>query len=179
VPNSGSPPSCVPLTWWNANTVLASCSVTGSPHASRLWLVPANGNTPTPLTDASGIAEGSYVVTGAWQGPGAVYVTETNARQCAGAASGPGGLAVATVAGGSLQPVSSISGTTNNHTSVLAALDSRLLLLAQTSCPGTSSLLWLNPANGATQTVLSPAANQAGVISAVPYGNGPTAITGG
>lgn len=178
VPDSGSPPSCVPLTWWNSNTVLAACSVTGNPAESRLWLVPANGDNPTPLTSPSGIAEGSYVVTGAWQGPGGVYVTETNTRQCAGAASGPGGLAVATVGGGSLQHIG-VRGTTNNHTSVVAAVDGQLLLLAQTSCPGTSSLLWLNPSTGATQVLLSPPTSEAGVVSAVPYGNGPTAIAGG
>ncbi|MBO0832623.1 MAG: hypothetical protein J2P29_11715, partial [Actinobacteria bacterium] len=43
---TGSPPSCVPMTWWDAATVLSSCAVTGQPSASQLWLVPANGAAP-------------------------------------------------------------------------------------------------------------------------------------
>lgn len=178
VPDSGSPPSCVPLTWWNDTTVLASCSVTGHRYESRLWLVPADGASPTPLTSASGIGEGSHVMTGAWQGPDGVYVNETTTRQCPGAPTGPGGLALATASGGSLQPVS-VDGTTNNHTAVVAASAGRLLLLAQSSCPGTSSLVWLNPSTGATENVLSAPTGQAGVMAAVPFGAGPTAIGAG
>ncbi|MGH3305580.1 MAG: hypothetical protein ACRDOK_28725, partial [Streptosporangiaceae bacterium] len=178
VPDSGSPPSCVPLTWWNAATVLAYCSVTGHPHAGRLWLVPTDGTSPTAVTGASGSGSGAGVVVGAWQLAGRTYVNSTNFAQCAGAPSGPGGLAVATVSGGSLPPVS-IRGTTNNHTTVVSASDGKLLVLAQTSCPSSSSLLWLSPSTGATLTVLSAAASQAGVIAAVPYGNGPTAISAG
>jgi hypothetical protein len=178
VPGSGSPPSCVPLTWWNADTVLASCSVTGRPAASRLWLVPTDGSSPTALTTASGSPSGTGVVGGAWQGPGAVYVTSADAAQCSTAASGPGGLAVARVSGGSLHRIS-VGGTTNHHTSVVSASGGRLLVLAETSCPGTSALLWLDPATGVTQTVLSAPASQLGVVAAVPYGNGPTALSVG
>jgi TolB protein len=178
VPDSGSPPSCVPLTWWSTQTVLANCSVTGSPYAGRLWLVPTDGSSPTALTGPSGSGSGSGVLTGAWQAAGKVYVNETSASQCPSAASGPGGLAVATVSGGALQPIT-VGGTTNNHTSVVSAFHGQLLLLAQTGCPGTYSLLWLNPSTGATQTVLPEPTSQAGVVAAVPYGNGPTAIRGG
>jgi hypothetical protein len=178
VPDSGSPPSCAPLTWWNANTVLASCAVTGQSTATQLWLVPTNGATPTPVTGASGSPSGMGDLLGAWQGAGAVYVNSMDFAQCPSAASGPGGLAVSSVSNGSMQQLS-VSGTTNYHTSVVSALDGRLLLLAQVSCPGTYSLLWLNPSTGATQTVLSGSPGQAGVIAAVPYGNGPAAISGG
>ncbi len=177
VPGSGSPSSCVPLTWWNANTVLASCFAPNSVR-SRLWLVPTNGTSPTALTDPSGSSTGAGVVTGAWQGAGGVYVTKTDARRCASASSGSGGLALATASGGSVHRVS-VGGTTNNHTVVVSALDGRLLVLAQTSCPGTSALLWLNPATGATQTVLSAPGTQVGVVAAAPYGLGPTAVSGG
>jgi hypothetical protein len=173
VPDSGSPPSCAPLTWWNADTVLASCFAPDS-VSERLWLVPMNGGSPTALTSPSGSITGSGAVTGAWQGAGAVYVNSTDTALCPTAATGPGGLAVDTVSGGSLQQVS-VTGTTNNHTSVVSAVDGRLLLLAETSCPGSSALLWLNPSTGATQTVLSAPASQAGVVAAAPFGLGPTA----
>jgi hypothetical protein len=177
VPDSGSPPSCVPVTWWNTTTVLASCAVTGEQDASRLWLVPANGSAPTALTPASGSLSGNGILIGAWQEAGSVYVNSSDFAECPSAPSGPGGMSVEVATGGSLQPVS-VAGTTNNHTSVVFALDGRLLVLAQTSCPGSSALLWLNPSTGATQTLLPAPASQAGVISAVPYGNGPTAISG-
>jgi hypothetical protein len=174
VPDSGSPPSCAPVAWWNATTVLASCPVTGEQGASRLWLVPANGSTPTALTPPSGSPSGNGILVGAWQGAGAVYVNETDFAQCPGAASGPGGLSVDTVSGGSSQQIS-VTGTTNNHTSVVSAVDGRLLLLAETSCPGSSALLWLNPSTGATQTLLSAPASEVGVVAAAPFGLGPTA----
>jgi hypothetical protein len=87
-------------------------------------------------------------------------------------------MSINTVSGGALQPIT-VSGTTNNHNSVVSAFHGQLLLLAQTGCPGTYSLLWLNPSTGATQTVLSGPTGQVGVVAAVPYGNGPTAIRGG
>jgi hypothetical protein len=174
VPDSGSPPSCTPVTWWNSTTVLASCAVTGEQDASRLWLVPASGSTPTALTPPSGSPSGNGILLGAWQGPGAIYINSVDFAQCPNAPSGPGGLALDSVSGGSLQPVS-VTGTTSNHTSVVSAVDGRLLLLAETSCPGSSSLLWLNPSTGATQTLLPAPASEVGVLAAAPFGLGPTA----
>ena len=70
-------------------------------------------------------------------------------------------------------------GSPNYHAAVVAGAGQRLLILAQTSCPGTSSLIWLNPSTHAAQTVLTAPANQVGVVDAVPYGSGPTATTNG
>jgi hypothetical protein len=180
VPDSGSPSSCVPVTWWDAQTVLAYCAAGGhASSAGRLWLVPANGTAPTELTKASGSRTGSGVVTGAWQSAGSVYITSTDAEQCAGAASGPGGLALLQLSADGSQHRVRINGATGNYTAVVSSAGSRLLVLAQTSCPGTSSLLWVNPATGAAQPVLSPPTGQVGVVAAVPLGTGPTAATGG
>ena len=109
--------------------------------------------------------------------PNNPVLNSSDFAQCPSAPSGPGGMSVDTASSGSLQPIS-VAGTTNNHTSVVMALDGRLMVLAQTSCPGSSALIWLNPSTGATQTLLPAAASQVGVVSAVPYGNGPTAISG-
>ncbi len=173
VPGSGSPSSCAPLTWWNADTVLASCYAPDA-VSQRLWLVPVDGTSPTALTGPSGSITGGGLVTGAWQGADSVYVNATDAALCPSAASGPGGLSVDTLNGGSLQQVS-VSGTTNNHTSVVSALDGRLLLLAETGCPGSSGLIWLDPSTGATQVLLAAPASEAGVVAAAPFGLGPTA----
>ncbi|MBO0836976.1 MAG: hypothetical protein J2P28_15915, partial [Actinobacteria bacterium] len=65
------------------------------------------------------------------------------------------------------------------HNSLVSTDGEHFLLLAQTGCPGPSSLLWLNPATGATKTVLSAQAGQAGVLAAVPEGLGPPATSAG
>jgi len=170
--------SCVPLAWQDDTTVLASCSVTGQPSASQLWLVPTDGSTPSPVTSPAGNPTGSGFVTGAWQAAGTTYVTVTDANQCPQAPSGPGGLSVDPVSGGSLQPPVTVRGATDNHTSVVSASGGKLLVLAQTGCPGTSSLLQLDPTTGATTTVLAGLPEQVGVVAAVPYGLGPTATDG-
>jgi hypothetical protein len=178
VPGAGS---CVPLAWRDDTTVLASCGVTGQPSASQLWLVPTDGSTgPTPVTNPSGDPTGGGVVTGAWQGPGGtVYATMTSTATCPGASSGPGGLSVVPVSSASLQQPMTVQGATNNHTSIVSVSAGRLLLLAQIGCPGTSSLLWLDPSTGATTPVLTGQAGQVGVLAAVPYGGlAPTATNG-
>lgn len=163
-------PSCVPLSWWDSSTVLSYCGVTGQPSAGQLWLVPANGSAPSQLTQTSGSPSGDGGLVGAWQTAGATYVNVVNFRQCPGAPSGPGGLAVVPVSSESLQQPMTVQGTTNNHTSVVSASDGKLLVIAQTTCPGTSSLLWLDPSTGATTTVLAGQAGKLGVLAAVPYG---------
>jgi hypothetical protein len=172
VPHSGSPPSCTPVSWWDSTTVLASCAATGQPGESRLWLVPVGGGPATPETLASGSGSGAGVYTGAWQAGGQVYVTATSSSQCPSAPSGPGGLGVFRLASsGSDSPVS-VPGSTSYHNAILGSSGGRLLVLAQTSCPGTSTLEWFNPSAGSTQPLLPAASGQAGVVAAVAYGTG-------
>ncbi len=170
VPHSGSPPSCTPVSWWDSTTVLASCAATGQPGESRLWLVPVGGGPPTPETLASGSGSGAGVYTGAWQAGGQVYVTATSSSQCPSAPSGPGSLGVFRLApSGSDSPVS-IPGSTSN--AILGSSGGRLLVLAQTGCPGSTTLEWFSPAAGSTQSLLPAASGQAGVVAAVAYGTG-------
>jgi hypothetical protein len=179
VPDSGTPPSCTPVSWWDSATVLAYCNAGSQPDAGRLWLVPANGSTPRTLSGISGSPSGMGDLTGAWQAGGAVYITSTNFAQCSTAASGPGGQQISQLgAGGAAKPLS-IPNTMNHHVSVVAAVNGRLLILAQTSCPGTSSLMWFNPLTHATQTMLTGPPTEVGVVDAVPFGSGPVAITNG
>jgi hypothetical protein len=169
----------MPLTWWNDTTVLANCAATGGPDGtSRLWLVPAAGGPSTPLTAAAGSPSGGGTFEGAWQANGAVYVTQTSFHQCPGAPSGLGGLDILP-AGQGANAAMMVPGSTHNFSTVVATLGPRLLVLTQTSCPGTSSLLWLNPSTHYSRTVLTAKASAVGVIAAVPFGNGPTAVTNG
>jgi hypothetical protein len=179
VPGTGTAPSCTPISWWTSQTVLTYCNAAGTPGAGRLWLVPAGGGAATPLTGVSGSPSGIGDLTGAWQANGAVYVTATTAAQCQGAASGPGGQHILQLGSSGAETAVSVPGSANYHAAVVAGVGRRLLILAQTSCPGTSSLIWLNLATHAAQTVLTAPATEVGVIDAVPYGSGPTATTNG
>jgi len=175
----GGSSSCVPLTWWDNFTVLADCAVPGVPDAQRLWLVPVSGGTPAALTPVSGSASGDGIVSGAWRADGSVYVATSSSRQCPSAPGGSGGLGIEPASQAGSSSWISVPHSTGNFSTVVAASGRRLLVLTQTACPGTSALMWLNPRTGAETTVLSPASNQVGVIAAVPYGNGPAAVTTG
>jgi hypothetical protein len=177
VPAAGAPKSCTPVSWWTDTSVLTYCNA-GQPDAGRLWLVPTGGGQPTRLTGISGSPSGQGGLTGAWQAGGIVYVTSTTFTQCQGAASGPGGLQILQVGNGGGETALTIPATTNNHAEIVAGLDGRLLVLAQTSCPGTSSLIWFNPSARTAEPLLTEPSTQAGVISAVPYASGPATVGG-
>jgi hypothetical protein len=178
MPGAGSPKSCTPISWWSANQVLAYCSAAGQPDTGRLWLAAVDGGQPIALTGMSGSPSGQGVLTGAWQAGGAVFVTSRTFAQCQGAPSGPGGQQILQVSSGGAEAGVKVPASTNNYASVVAAIDGRLLVLAQTSCPGTSSLIWLNPSTHTAQTELGAPSTEAGVVGAVPYGSGPAAIAG-
>jgi hypothetical protein len=176
VSGSGHPSSCMPLTWWNDTTVLVNCAAAGG--KSRLWLVPVAGGAPTPLTAVAGSPVGGGDIVGAWQASGAVYVTQTTFRQCQGAPSGPGGMNILPLGQGADGAIT-VPGSTGNYSTLVGTYSTRLLVLTQTSCPGTSSLLWFNPSSHRSELVIQAPANQAGVVAAVPFGNGPTAVANG
>jgi hypothetical protein len=175
VQGSGHPSSCMPLTWWNDTTVLVNCAAAGG--GSRLWLVPVAGGAPTPLTAAAGSPAGGGDFVGAWQAGGAVYVTQTSFSQCPGAPSGPGGMNILPLGQGAAGAIT-VPGT-HNYSTVVGTYGTRLLVLTQASCPGTSSLLWFNPSTHESESVIPAPASQIGVVAAVPFGNGPTAVTNG
>jgi hypothetical protein len=178
VPGSGHPPHCTPISWWDATTVLASCSAGGTQStATQLWLIPKDGSPGQALTTASGAASGTGFDTGAWQAAGQQYVTQTTGTQCPTAPSGPGGLQILRLSSsGSPVPVT-VTSSTNNHNAVVGADGDKLLVVAQMSCPGSNALLWLNPSTGATQVLIPASATQTGVVAAIPWGSG-TATAG-
>ncbi len=179
VPGSGNPPSCTPVSWWNQTTILADCSAPDAVGLQlRLWLVPDDGATATPLTLASGSQAGAGFFTGAWQAAGHVYATTTSSAECPGAPSGPGGLAIMDVTNADSASQLTVPGSTGDYSDVVGSSGSRLLVLAQTSCRGSSSLFWLDPLTGATQTLLQAPAGQAGVTAAIAWGLDPAATAG-
>lgn len=180
VKSSGKPPSCVPVSWWDTGTILAKCGAAGTPgDRTRLWLVPADGGSPTALTAAAGGPSGSGDLEGAWQVASAVYISATSSNQCPTAPSGPGGVDIEQLGQAGPGSTVTIPGGTGYVNMVVGSSGKRLLVLAQTHCPGTSSLLWFNPTTGRSQIVIGAPGNEVGVIAAVPFGNGPTAVASG
>jgi hypothetical protein len=150
--------TCNPVRWWNSTTVLADCT---PPNADgpQLWLVPVSGARPTALTPPRRVSSGDLGDVGAWSLPSGLYLQTL------------GPCAVLQVfrqaPNGSITLVSVPHTTGDNH--VLTALGSRLLIQAPTSCTGSNSLLWFNPATRAEQWLIRAPATQTGVAVALPF----------
>jgi hypothetical protein len=144
--------ACGPSRWWNASTILASC--TSASAAPRLWLVPAGGGRARALTPArtSGPDLGDV---GAWPLPSGLYLQGL----------GPCGTVqiFRQRASGSITLVTVPHTAGNNR--VLTAHGSQLLVQAPTGCSPTASLQWFNPGTRHVATLFS-----GGVLGAVPYG---------
>jgi len=150
--------SCTPVRWWTASTVLASCE---QPHSDgpQLWLVPVGGARPQALTPSRKVSSGDLGDLDAWTLPSGLYLQ----------AAGP--CAVLQIfkqaRNGSITLVKVPH--TNGDNDVLTALGARLLIQAPTSCIGSNSLLWFNPATHAEQWLIRAPANQIGVTVAIPF----------
>jgi hypothetical protein len=152
-------PSCLPVRWWNASTILASCIAPGH-TAGRLWLVPVSGARPTALTPQRSSSGPDLGDINAWSVPSGLYLQATGACGVIYIAkpTSTGGAATVTV-----------PETTGNDNQIVAADGARLLVRAQTSCEPSTSLLWFNPATHAVQMLMRAPAGTAGVIADVPY----------
>jgi hypothetical protein len=150
--------SCTPVRWWTASTVLASCE---QPHSDgpQLWLVPVSGARPQALTPPRKVSSGDLGDLDAWTLHSGLYLQ----------AAGP--CAVLQIfkqaRNGSITLVKVPH--TNGDNDVLTALGARLLIQAPTSCIGSNSLLWFNPATHAEQWLIRAPANQIGVTVAIPF----------
>lgn len=158
VPVSGDA-TCTVARWWNANTVLATCSA--GAQSRGLWLVPADSARPVLLAGAD------QDPVGAWQLPAGRYLQVESAQRQ--------GELVRETANGSLSRVRVPGAGTIQ---VLTADGSRLLVLAagfgktQSGLPGITgaySLLWFNPATGAEQWLFDGRTARRNLITAVPF----------
>jgi TolB protein len=151
--------SCNALRWWTASTVLVSCL---PPHASgfQLWLVPAGGQRPAALTPLRPARSQDLGDINAWQLDGGLYVQ----------GAGPCGVVYIfrQAASGSIKLVN-VPHTVGNDAQVLTAHGSSLLVQAPTSCEGSNSLFWFDPATGAEQWLVHAPGNQVGVTEAIPF----------
>jgi TolB protein len=160
VPGDAGAQGCTPGRWWDTSTILARCLAKGS-LAFRLWLIPAGGGAATALTpQRSGHGTDPYGDIGAWQLSSGLYLQ----------ALGPCGTVfiVRQASDGSLKVIN-IPGAKGNNNSIVTAYGPKLLVQAQTGCPGSNSLLWFNPETGAAQMVLKAPNDMIGAFAEVPY----------
>lgn len=150
--------SCNPVRWWNGHTILASC-VPPNSASPQLWLVPVNGARPAALTPVRKVSTGDLGDLDAWPLPSGLYLQ--SAGPCAV-------LQIFKQAvNGSITKVTVPHTNGDNH--VLTALGSRLLIQAPTSCTGSVSLLWFNPATHAEQWLIRAPGNVIGASAAIPF----------
>jgi TolB protein len=159
VPGAAGQSGCWPHRWWNSGTVLADCMAAGADR-SRLWLVPVSGARPTALTPQRGAASRDLGDFDAWQLPSGLFLQ----------AAGPCGTVqiLRQAPNGPVIPVL-VPHTTGNNNWIVTVAGSRMLLKAQTGCPGSTSLVWYNPRTQAEQWLIRTPGDQFGVLGAVAY----------
>lgn len=146
---------CSAVRWWDASTILASCSAPGA-NGPRMWLVPASGVRPTALTPArtGGFDLGDF---NAWRVSGGLYVD------------GYGPCATLVIG---RQPAHGrerqIRVPGQDSSSIVTATRSSLQVVG-TGCDGGASLVWFSPVTRSTKVVIPVGPHQYGVVSAVPY----------
>jgi TolB protein len=151
--------NCSPVRWWNSGTVLATCVAPGS-ASPRLWLVPINGTRPTAVTPQRSVSTGDLGDLDAWPLPSGLYLQ---------AASACGTLQIfRQSSGGSITKITPPH-TTGNNNVIVTTSGSRMLVHAETSCPGSESLLWFDPHTQAEQWLFKTPASQSGVVAVVPF----------
>lgn len=161
VPGDAGAQGCVPVRWWDSSTILARCMAKGD-LAFRLWLIPAGGGAATALTaQRSGHGTDPYGDVGAWRLQSGLYL------QALGAC---GTVFIARQAPDGSLTVVNIPGAKGNNNSIVTAYGPKLLVQAQTGCPGSNSLLWFNPGTRAVQMLLKAPEDVIGAFDEVPYG---------
>jgi hypothetical protein len=147
---------CNAVRWWDADTILASC--TGSTTSgARLWLVPADGKPSSTLTPLPRGSVGGYF--NAWQVSSGLYV---NGHY------GCGGSQIWRQSPSRREAAVTVPGAA--YSQIVTATSSELMVDRYTSC-GTpaASLVWFNPATKVLQVAIPDVDSQWGVTAAIPY----------
>jgi hypothetical protein len=147
---------CTAARWWNPGTILAQC-FTGESLISRLWLVPANGARPAPLTPQRPQGGQDIGDLGAWRLSSGLYV-QSSLGACSLFALNK------QHADGSVTAVK-VPGTPNVSSEVITAAGPRLLIEALTGCAEPSSVLWFNPATRARTWLFRNASGLTGLVA--------------
>lgn len=156
LPVRGASNGCSAVRWWSAGTILASCMVANQP-GPRMWLVPAGGARPTPLTPArtGGFDLGDF---DAWQLSSGLYVNGY----------GPcGTLVIGRQPAYGAEQMVNVPGSASSL--IVNATRSRLQIERINDCSPGVSLVWFNPATRSITVAIGVRHNQHGVVGVVPY----------
>jgi TolB protein len=157
LPVPGRQDGCNAIRWWSPSTVLAECFSRGNAE-SRLWLVPASGATPTPLTPQRGNHGFDFGDFSAWQLTSGLYVNGAGA--C-------GSLVIGRQPKHGPEQQVMVPGAPSSR--IITATRSRLLVQRINGCSPGNSLVWFNPATRALTVAVPDRHHQWGVQQALPY----------
>jgi hypothetical protein len=152
---------CGAARWWTATTALLSCFGRSPYSTQRLWLVPAIGARPRPLTPAlrpHGLFEG-YV--DAWPFSRRLYLQADNAHDM---------LSIVCQFPDGTRRTIKVPGTPGDSDAIITAYHQRLLVESSVGTGGSSSLFWFNPVTRTEQFIFRAPAGTYGVFQAIPYG---------
>jgi hypothetical protein len=147
---------CTAVRWWSTRTILASCSA-GSDLEPRMWLVPASGAKPTPLTPvrSGGFDLGDF---NAWQLSSGLYVNGYG---------GCGTLVIGRQPTHGKEQQVNVPGSASSL--IVDATRSRLMVERINGCMPGISLVWFNPATRKMTVAIPVKGHQQGIIAAIPY----------
>jgi TolB protein len=148
---------CTAVRWWSSATILATCMVT-SEAGPRLWLVPASGAGPTPLTPVrkgTGFDLGDF---NAWRLSSGLYVDGFGA--C-------GSLVIGRQPVRGQEQMINVPGSASSL--IVNATRSKLMVERINGCMPGISLVWFNPATRKMTVAIPVSHHQFGVIAVIPY----------
>ncbi len=148
---------CEPMRWWSAGSILASCTSTSV--EPRLWLVPASGSAPSPLTPQRGPRNPDQGDFNAWRLSSGLYLDALGA--C-------GTVVIAQQLANGSARIISVPGSTAGSNLIVTATRSQLLVERLGACQDHNSLVWFNPVTRSVKVAV-PAGSGFGVTSVEPY----------
>jgi hypothetical protein len=155
LPVSGATFGCNAVRWWNTSTILASCA--GKTGTWRLWLVPASGARPEPLTPVrhNNFDLGDF---SAWQLSSGLYLNGYG---------GCGTLVIGRQPATGPETEVDVPGAPSSL--IVTATSSKLMVERINGCQAGNSLVWFIPASRAMVVAIADHDHQWGVIAAIPY----------
>jgi hypothetical protein len=147
---------CIPVRWWTASTILASCAV--SAPGPQLWLVPASGARPSALTPARTSPTFDAGDFDAWQLSSGLYLDGYGA--C-------GSLVIGRQPAHGPEQMVSVPGSASSL--IVTATRSSLMAERINGCMPGISLVWFNPVTRSMKVAVPVHGHQAGVVGLVPY----------
>jgi hypothetical protein len=152
---------CGPARWWTATTALVDCYGKGPDNTERLWLVPAAGGAPRPLTPALPPLGHFQGYVGAWTVGTRLYLQAEDDLS---------NLSIVQQSRDGARQTITVPGPAGNSDAIITAHAGQLLLWSNIGPGGPSSLFWFNPMTRAVRFLFRAKQGTAGISGVVAYG---------